>query len=123
MKRMAIVGVAVMAVGCAGVSKQELESVKAECQAHTEKTASTLRSEMTKIDTKYIDMQQLGLKVEKQLRDLDELQKSLIELSKKLDVKVDLANTNVVKVLEFEETMLAERLATVRSMLADLKKK
>jgi hypothetical protein len=120
---MAIMGVAAVAVGCGGVSKQELDSVKAECQANTEKTASALRIELTGVDAKYVKMQQLQMTVEKQLRDLDELQKSLNELSKKLDVKVDLANTNVIKVLEFEETMLAERLATVRSMLAELKKK
>jgi succinate dehydrogenase/fumarate reductase flavoprotein subunit len=118
--------VAVVAVlgGCAGggITKQELESVRTELLANDERKAAELRQLLTDIDQKYVRVQQLEQEVNRKLEELNKLQKEVGELSKRLDVKVDLANTNVVKVLEFEEKLLAERLATVRSMIEDLKK-
>ena len=39
-------------IGCGGVSKQELDTVKAELLANDEKTKSSLKSELTGIDQK-----------------------------------------------------------------------
>ena len=54
-------------IGCGGVTKQELDTVKAELLANDEKTKSSLKSELTGIDQKYVTVQQLQMKVEKQL--------------------------------------------------------
>jgi len=123
MNRWAAWGIAAFVAGCGGgITKQELESVRTELLANDERKAAELRQLLSDIDQKYVRVQQLEGDINRKLDELNKLQKELTELSKRLDVKVDLANTNVIKVLEFEEKLLAERLATVRSMIEDLKK-
>lgn len=110
-------------IGCGGVSKQELDTVKAELLAHDEQVKSSLKSELTGIDQKYVTVQQLQLKVEKQLEDLSKLQKDLTDLSKSVDERANVATGNALKSLQFEEKMMSERLAELRSLIEELKKK
>lgn len=110
-------------IGCGGVSKQELDSVKAELLAHDEQVKSSLKTELTGIDQKYVTVQQLSLKVEKQLDDLTKLQVALTELSKSLDARANVATGNALKAMQFEEKMMSERLAELRSLIEELKKK
>ena len=110
-------------VGCGGVSKQELDSVKAELLAHDEQVKSSLKTELTGIDQKYVTVQQLSLKVEKQLDDLTKLQGLLTELAKSLDARANVATGNALKAMQFEEKMMSERLAELRSLIEELKKK
>lgn len=124
MKILVLAGVAAIAAGCGGgVTKEELQTMRQELLAHDVQESSKLRNELSGVNEKYISVQQLQLKVEKQLKDMDELQKTLTETSRAIQAKVDLANTNVLKVLEFEERLLAERLASIRGMIEELKKK
>ena len=110
-------------IGCGGVSKQELDSVKAELLAHDEQVKSSLKTELTGIDQKYVTVQQLSLKVEKQLDDLTKLQVALTELAKSLDARANVATGNALKAMQFEEKMMSERLAELRSLIEELKKK
>ncbi len=114
---------AATAAGCGGVSKQDLDTVKAELIAHDLKTASTLKSELTGIDQKYVTVQQIENRVGKQLEEMAKLLKELQELRKELVDKVNLANSNVIKSLEFEEKLMSDRLAQLRLMIEELKKK
>lgn len=109
--------------GCGGVSKQELDSVKAELVANDAKTAAALKSELTGIDQKYVTVQQIENRVGKQLEEMAKLLKELQELKAVLVDKVDLANSNVIKSLEFEEKLMSDRLAQLRLMIEELKKK
>ena len=110
-------------IGCGGVSKQELDTVKAELLANDEKTKSSLKSELTGIDQKYVTVQQLQMKVEKQLEDMAKLSSQLTELAKSIDARANVATGNALKSLQFEEKMLSERLAELRSLIEELKKK
>ena len=110
-------------IGCGGVSKQELDTVKAELLANDEKTKSSLKSELTGIDQKYVTVQQLQMKVEKQLEDMSKLQKELTELAKSVDERATVATNNTLKGLQFEEKLMSERLAELRSLIEELKKK
>jgi hypothetical protein len=110
-------------IGCGGVSKQELDSVKAELLAHDEQMKSSLKTELTGIDQKYVTVQQLQLKVEKQLEDMSKLQKELTELAKSVDERATVATNNTLKGLQFEEKLMSERLAELRSLIEELKKK
>ena len=110
-------------VGCGGVSKQELDSVKAELLAHDEQVKSSLKTELTGIDQKYVTVQQLQLKVEKQLEELSKLHAMLTELAKSLDARANVATGNALKAMQFEEKMMSERLAELRSLIEELKKK
>lgn len=110
-------------IGCGGVSKQELDSVKAELLAHDEQVKSSLKTELTGIDQKYVTVQQLQLKVEKQLEDLTKLHATLSELAKSLDARANVATGNALKAMQFEEKMMSERLAELRSLIEELKKK
>jgi hypothetical protein len=47
----------------------------------------------------------------------------LQDLMKELIDRVNVANNNVLKSLEFEERLMADRLAQLRLMIEDLKKK
>lgn len=114
---------AASAAGCGGVSKQELDSVKAEMIANDARTAAALKSELTGIDQKYVTVQQIENRVGKQLEEMAKLLKELQELKKELVDKVDLANSNVIKSLEFEEKLMSDRLAQLRLMIEELKKK
>ncbi|HEX7900705.1 MAG TPA: hypothetical protein VF950_23300 [Planctomycetota bacterium] len=111
------------AAGCAGVSKQDLDAVKAEMLANDAKTAAALKSELTGIDQKYVTVQQIENRVGKQLEEMAKLLKELQELRKELVDKVNLANSNVIKSLEFEEKLMSDRLAQLRLMIEELKKK
>lgn len=110
-------------IGCGGVSKQELDSVKAELLAHDEQMKSSLKTELTGIDQKYVTVQQLQLKVEKQLEDMSKLHKELTELAKSVDERATVATNNTLKGLQFEEKLMSERLAELRSLIEELKKK
>lgn len=114
---------AATAAGCGGVSKQELDSVKAELIANDAKTAAALKSELTGIDQKYVTVQQIENRVGKTLEEMAKLLKELTELKKELVDKVNLANSNVIKSLEFEEKLMSDRLAQLRLMIEELKKK
>ena len=115
--------VAAGAAGCAGVSKQDLDAVKAELIANDAKTAAALKSELTGIDQKYVTVQQIENRVGKQMEEISKLLKELQELRKELVDKVNLANSNVIKSLEFEEKLMSDRLAQLRLMIEELKKK
>jgi len=110
-------------IGCGGVTKQELDTVKAELLANDEKTKSSLKSELTGIDAKYVTVQQLQMKVEKQLEEMQKLAAQLNELAKSIDARANVATGNALKSLQFEEKMLSERLAELRSLIEELKKK
>ncbi len=109
--------------GCGGVTKQELDSVKAELLNHDETTKAQLKQELTGIDQKYVTVQQLQLKVEKQLDELTKLQKELTDLAKSVDDRANVATGNALKSLQFEEKLMSERLAELRSLIEELKKK
>jgi hypothetical protein len=110
-------------IGCGGVSKQELDSVKAELLNHDETMKAQLKQELTGIDQKYVTVQQLQLKVEKQLDEMAKLQKELADLAKSVDDRATVATGNTLKALQFEEKMMSERLAELRSLIEELKKK
>jgi hypothetical protein len=110
-------------IGCGGVSKQELDTVKAELLANDEKTKSSLKSELTGIDQKYVTVQQLQMKVEKQLEDMSKLAAQLNDLAKSIDARANVATSNALKALQFEEKMMSERLAELRLLIEELKKK
>ena len=110
-------------IGCGGVSKQELDSVKAELLAHDEQMKSSLKTELTGIDQKYVTVQQLQMKVEKQLEDLNKLKIELTELGKSVDARANVASASALKSLQFEEKLMSERLAELRSLIEELKKK
>ena len=110
-------------IGCGGVSKQELDSVKAELLAHDEQMKSSLKTELTGIDQKYVTVQQLQMKVEKQLEDLNKLKGELTELGKSVDARANVATGSALKALQFEEKLLSDRLAELRSLIEELKKK
>jgi hypothetical protein len=110
-------------IGCGGVSKQELDTVKAELLAHDEQVKSSLKSELTGVDQKYVLVQQIQIKVEKQLDDLAKMQEKLTELSKSVEERTLVATGNALKVMTFEEKLLSERLAELRSLIEELKKK
>lgn len=110
-------------IGCGGVSKQELDTVKAELLAHDEQVKSSLKTELTGIDQKYVTVQQLSMKVEKQLDELAKLRTDLTELGKSLDMRANVATGNALKAMQFEEKMMSERLAELRSLIEELKKK
>ena len=76
---------------------------------------------MTGIDQKYVTVQQLQLRIEERLVQMKELHQALTELSTRLDAKVDLAVSNVIRALEFEERLMTDRLAQLRSMIQELK--
>lgn len=109
--------------GCAGVSQQELDTVKAELIANDAKTAAALKAELTGIDQKYVTVQQIENRVGKQLEETAKVLKELAELRKELVDKVNLANANVIKSLEFEEKLMSDRLAQLRLMIEELKKR
>jgi len=110
-------------IGCGGVSKQELDAVRQELVARDEEVKSSLRSELTGIDQKYVTVQQLQMKVEKQLEEMQKLSATLNEISKNADARANTAATNALKALQFEEKMMSERLAELRSLIEELKKK
>jgi hypothetical protein len=114
---------AATAAGCGGVSKQDLDTVKAELIANDKSTAAALKSELTGIDQKYVTVQQIENRVGKQLEEMSKLLSELQELKKDLVEKVNLANSNVIKSLEFEEKLMSDRLAQLRLMIEELKKK
>ena len=124
MKILVLAGVAAAFIGCGGgVTKEEMQTMRQELLAHDAESAAKLRSELTGVDKKFSQVQQIEGDVNKKLDELAKLQRDLVELSKSLQVRVDLANTNVLKVLEFEDRLLTERLASIRGMIEEMKKK
>ena len=110
-------------VGCGGVSKQELDAVKQELVSRDEEVKSSLRSELTGIDQKYVTVQQLQMKVEKQLEEMQKLSAQLNEVVKSVDARATTAAGSALKSLQFEEKLMSERLAELRSLIEELKKK
>jgi len=110
-------------IGCGGVSKQELDAVKQELVSRDEEVKSSLRSELTGIDQKYVTVQQLQMKVEKQLEEMQKLAAQLNEVVKTVDARASTAAGSSLKSLQFEEKMMSERLAELRSLIEELKKK
>ena len=110
-------------IGCGGISKQELDAVKQELVSRDEEVESSLRSVLTGIDQKYVTAQQLQMKVEKQLEEMSKLSAQLNDLAKSIDARANVATGNALKALQFEEKMMSERLAELRSLIEELKKK
>jgi hypothetical protein len=123
MRKLAAAAAAAMIAGCGGISKQELDTVKAELIANDEKMAAQLKADLTGVKGDFVTVQKIEQQVNKKLDELNKLQADLAELAKRLEVKIDSANANVLKVFEFEERLLSERLATVRAIIEELKKK
>jgi hypothetical protein len=130
MKKIAWVGLAVLtysswaaSIGCGGISKQELDAVKQELVSRDEEVKSSLRSELTGIDQKYVTVQQLQMKVEKQLEEMQKLAVQMNEVAKTIDARATTAAGSALKSLQFEEKMMSERLAELRSIIEELKKK
>lgn len=111
------------AAGCGGgVTKAELDTLDEKLRARDDQVAANLRSELTGVDQKYNTVQQLSNKVDKQLDEMAKLVKELQDLKKELSEKVGLANSNVLKSLEFEERLMSDRLAQLRLLIEELKK-
>ena len=68
-------------------------------------------------------VQQLQMKVEKQLEDMSKLAAQLNDLAKSIDARANVATNNALKALQFEEKMMSERLAELRLLIEELKKK
>ena len=111
------------AAGCAEVSKQDLESLKSELISRDSTLVADLKRDLTGIDQKYVTVQQLQMKVEKQLEELGKLQRDLTELGKSVDARGAIAAGQVLKALQFEEKLMSERLAELRLLIEELKKK
>lgn len=111
------------AAGCADVSKQDLESLKSELISRDATLVADLKRDLTGIDQKYVTVQQLQMKVEKQLEDLGKLHRDLTELGKSVDARGAIAAGQVLKALQFEEKLMSERLAELRLLIEELKKK
>ncbi len=125
MRRLAALAAAVALAGCAGdaATKQDLETLRAQVAAGQREESAKLRGELTGIDQKYVTVQQLQMRVEKQLEEMGKLHTQLLELSKRMDARADQAASAALKALEFEERLLAERLANLRLLIEELKKK
>jgi hypothetical protein len=124
MRILATVGVVVVLAGCVGgVTKDELETTRRELLAYNAEIEMKIRTDLTGTEQKYVRVQQLEAEVNKKLDDLTKMQKEITELSKSMQTRVDLANANVLKVLEFEERLLSERLASIRGMIEEVRKK
>jgi hypothetical protein len=119
----AVTATASALLSCGGVTKEQMDTMKAELLANDATQAAKLKSELTGVDQKYVTVQQLQLRVEKQLDDMAKLLKELQGVRGELTASVNLANTNVVKSLEFEEKLMSDRLAQLRLMIEELKKK
>ncbi len=114
---------ATVGAGCAGgVTRQELETLEQKLTARDDQVAANLRSELSGTELKYATVQQLQIKVEKQLDEMGKLVKELQELRKELSDRVTVANANVLKSLEFEERLMSDRLAQLRLLIEELKK-
>lgn len=110
-------------IGCGGVSKQELDTVKAELLAHDEQVKSSLTQMITATEQKYVLVQQIAQDVKRQLDDMEKLSKQLTEMGKSVDDRANVATGNALKVMQFEEKLLSERLAELRSLIEELRKK
>jgi predicted nuclease with TOPRIM domain len=116
-------GVVLAVIGCADVSRQDVETVKAELLANDARMVAELKRDLTGIDQKYVTVQQLQQDVRKQLDEMAKLHKDLTELGKHLEVLGQVAAGQVLKALQFEEKMMSERLAELRLLIEELKKK
>lgn len=122
--RIAAVVAAAALAGCAGanpVTRQDLETLKAQLAANQREESAKLRQELTGVDQKYVLVQQVEQRVIKQLEEMTKLQKDLHELAQEMKGDVKLANTNVLKILEFEEQLMKERLGNLRELIKQLK--
>jgi RNAse (barnase) inhibitor barstar len=117
------VAVAAAAAGCAGgVTREEMDTLEQKLKARDDQVAANLRSELTGVDRKFSDVQQLHNKVEQQLAETGRLVKELQELKKELSDRVNVASGNVLKSLEFEERMMSQRLAELRLLIEEIRK-
>ena len=97
--------------------------MRQELLAHDAQIEAKLRTDLMGTEQKYVRVQQLEGEVNKKLDELAKLEKDITELSKALQSRIDTANANVLKLLEFEDRLLSERLASVRGMIEELKRK
>lgn len=124
MKRLAMLLAAVSAVGCGGgVTRQELDLTEQKLSTKLDNSFAQLRSELTGTDKKIVEMLAIEQRVKNTLADLVKLHQQLTELSKELDVRSDKAAASALKVLEFEDKLLADRLTELKRMIAELKPK
>ncbi|HXG61812.1 MAG TPA: hypothetical protein VNO22_10580 [Planctomycetota bacterium] len=122
MKRWMVAGIAAAAAGCAGVSKQELETVRAELLAHDERKAAELKQELTGVKEEYVLVQKLEQRVQRQLEEMEKLRQRLEQLAQEIRAAGEVARVNAVRSLEFEEKLMADRLAQLRALIEELKK-
>ncbi len=109
--------------GCGGVTRQELDAVRTECLAHDDIVAGEIRKDITGTKEKYILVQEIEQRVQKMLDEMIKLKGELSELSKAVDARANTASGTAVKALQFEEKMMSERLAELRALIEELKKK
>lgn len=115
-------GMILILAGCAGgVTKEELETVKQQLQARDDQMAAKLTTDLTGVEGKYATVKELQIEVREQLKKMNELHAQLTALSGALDAKIDLATANVIRAMEFEERLMTDRLAQLRSMIQELK--
>lgn len=123
MRITASVLLAAAVAGCGGgVTREEMDTLEQKLKARDDQVAANLRSELTGVDKKFNDVQQLSNKVDKQLDEMAKLVKELQELKKELSERVGVASANVLKSLEFEERLMSDRLAQLRLLIEELKK-
>ncbi len=121
MRRLALCAAAAILAGCGGVSKQELDAVKAEMLANDEQKAAALRQELSGVKDDYVKVQKIEQEVIARLAEMKKLQEQLTQLSQELQVRSERAATSSLKVLEFEEKLLSDRLAELRRLIQELK--
>ncbi len=124
MKRSAWLIGALVAAGCGGgITRQELDTTKAEILAKMDRDNAEMKRELTGSGEKYVKLLEIERNVSATLEDMRKLQKQLMDLSVELKDRADKASVSSLKVLEFEEKLLADRLVSLRQMIAELKPK
>lgn len=125
--RRAWLWLAVLGSGCTSIdhlaTREDLKTAKDQLAAADERKAAELRQELTGVKGDFVTVQKIEQNVTKQLDEMRKLHDQLVALGDALSKKVDLANTNVLKVLEFEEQLLSDRLARLRLMIKELQDK
>lgn len=103
------------------VTREDLEALKAHLAANQREEAAKLRQELTGVDQKYVLVQQVEQRVVKQLEEMARLQRELNDMAREMKSDVSLAQSSVLKMLDFEERLMAERLANLRELIGQLK--
>ncbi len=123
MRLMGLCGAVLLAVGCStGVTKKDLDVVKQQMVANDNAQAAALRKDLAEMERRYARVQQLEQQIDKKLKNLEQLEQQVLALSTRIEGRSERAYTTALKVLEFEERLMSERLATLRALIGDLKK-